>query len=130
MKRCLLIVVVALVAATIGFIGGYRTGPERERQRSDLKFRVSVWLRLYHSLEAGDTNRALADVRFVLWGDMAAYERAFGAPAGSDTFARRFAEAKAITAQVEPGLRNGRQTLDRGLKAVLGTNSNVRIRAE
>jgi hypothetical protein len=122
-KKCILIFVSIVLAAAVGYVVGFNTGPERERQRSEMKFRVSVGLRLYHALEAGDTNKALGDVRFVLWGDTVGYERAFGVPAGSDRFATRFAEAKTITAQVGPSLVTNAQTLAHDLKALLATNN-------
>jgi hypothetical protein len=59
----------------------------------------------------------------VLWSDTVGYERAFGVPTGTDSFARRFAEARAITAQVEPELRANAVTFARELKALLATNN-------
>lgn len=123
MKKRILILASVILAAVVGYIVGYKIGPERERQRSEMKFRVSFGLRLYQSLEAGDTNKALGDVRFVMWSDTVGYERAFGAPTGTDSFARRFAEAKTITAQVEQELRTNAQTFERDLKALLATNN-------
>jgi len=122
-KKRILIFVSIILAAAVGYVVGFKTGPERERQRSEMKFRVSVGLRLYHALEAGDTNKALGDVRFILWSDTLGYERAFGAPAGSDRFAPRFAEAKAITAEVGPTLVTNAQTFERDLNALLATNN-------
>ena len=107
-----------LLAGVAGYVAGFKTGPERERQRSEMRFRVSVGLRLLHSLETGDTNKALGDVRFVLWGDTLKYERIFGAPASSDSFAPRFDKAKAATAQVESTL----VPVAPALKALIGTN--------
>ncbi len=123
MKTRIVVFVIVVLAALAGYVAGKRMGRARELQRSDLRFRVSFGLHLYHILEAGDTNWAVGDVRFVLWSDAVGYERAFGAPADSDPFARRFAEAKAITAQVQPELRTNALTFARELRALLATNN-------
>jgi len=129
-KKRIVIFAFVILAAVVGYIVGYKAGPERERQRSDMKFRVSFGLRLYQALEAGDTNKALEDVRFVLWSDTVGYERAFGAPTSTDSFARRFADAKAITAQVEPELRQrttNAPSVEQITKDIVGTNNIMKI---
>ena len=100
MKKCIFIIAAIVLAVVIGYIAGYKTGPARERQRSEMQFRVMMGQRLYQYLLDGKTNRAISEIRFVLRCDTVGYERTFGAPTGTDSFARRFAEAKAITAQV------------------------------
>ena len=79
--------------------------------------------RLCQYLLDGETNRAISEIRFMLWSDTVGYERTFGAPTGADSFARQFAEAKAISAQVEPQLRTNGQTFERDLKALFATNN-------
>lgn len=129
MKKRIFILASVILAAVVGYTVGCKIKPEQERRRTEMKFRVSLGLRLYQALEAGDTNKALGDVRFVLWSDTVGYERAFGVPTGTDSFARGFAEAKAITAQVEPELRTNAQTFERDLKALLSTN-NITLERE
>jgi hypothetical protein len=122
MKKLVLIIAFVVLAAIAGYFAGYRSGPAVERQRSDMRFRVMMGQRLYQYLRDGETNRAMSEIRFVLWGDTVGYERAFGAPVSTDSFARWFAEAKTMTATVEPELRTNAQTFERNLKAALGTN--------
>jgi len=119
--KLILILAAVVVVAIIGYVAGYQRG--RKRQESEMKFRVSFGLHLYQTLEAGDTNRALGDVRFVLWSDTLGFERAFGAPTGTSSFARRFTEAKTITARVEPELRKNAPIFERDFKALLATNN-------
>ena len=127
MKRRALISVVVLAALTIGYIAGYKAGPARERQLSETKFRIMTGKRLYQDLAAGETNRAISTIRFVLWNDTTAYERTFGVPDETDSFARHFAEAKAITINVEPQLQTNAQKFQRDLNALLATN-NISIK--
>lgn len=120
--KLILILAAVVVVAIIGYVAGYQRG--WKRQESEMKFRVSFGLHLYQTLEAGDTNRALGDVRFVLWSDTVGFERAFGAPTGTSSFARRvYPEAKTITARVEPELRKNAPIFERDLKALLATNN-------
>ena len=126
MKRRILILVIIILAVVIGYGLGLKTNPGQERLQSDMKFRVSFGLRLYRALETGDTNRALEDVRFVLWSDTVGYERAFGVPTGSGGFASRFVEAKAITAEVLPTLVTNAETFARDVKSLFATN-NIKI---
>jgi hypothetical protein len=49
-----LVVVAVLAAGVLGYFVGYKTGPERQRQLEDAKFRVSFGNQLYRRLEAGE----------------------------------------------------------------------------
>ncbi len=116
--------VLVVGVAVAAYISGYLTGPGRERLRSETKFRITLGLHLYECLEEGDTNRVLENIRFVLWSDTLAYERMFGAPSGTDSFALRFAQSKAITTNVESNLIQSAQAM----RSFFATNPDITLK--
>src|SRR5512133_2897610 len=123
MKKKKFLLIALLVGVAVGaYLVGYYRSPALKRLESESRFRISLGLRLYESLQKGDVEKAREDVRFVLWGDTATYERMFGPPSGTNSFARKFAEAKAVTAGVEDNLKSNSLKLQRAITDLFQTN--------
>jgi len=100
------IVIIALLLAVAGlcYFLGYRTGAQRETQKSELRFLISLHNGLYRAAQRGDFQKIQSTLGIVLLGETRSYEHQFGVETGTNGFARRFAEAQTIARQVESQL--------------------------
>ncbi len=71
---------------------------------SDARFRISLHDALYHSAEQGDLQKIHSSLSVALLGEVRAYEYEYGDESGTNSFAKRFADAKAIADHVESTL--------------------------
>ena len=103
MKKPSVIVVSALAAAAASGALGYWLGAHQEREvlGNHLRLNIAVNDALYHSAERGDSRQIQRVLGNVLLGDVRNYEDRFGAPAGTNGFARQFADAQIIANRVE-----------------------------
>ena len=100
----IIIIVLLLSVAGLCYLVGYRTGAQRETQKGDLRFLISVHNGLYQAAERGDLQKIQSDLGIVILGEVRTYENRFGADTAANGFARRFAEAQTIAQQVESRL--------------------------
>jgi hypothetical protein len=104
MLKNITIIVLALLLAASTYYLGYMTGTRREVLKSDARFRISVHDALYHSAESGDLQKIHSTLGMVLLGEVRTYQYEFGDETGTNYFAKRYEDAKAIADRVESTL--------------------------
>ena len=104
MIKNITIIILALLLAVSTYYLGYMTGARREVLRSDARFRVSAYDALYHSAEEGDLQKIHSTVSILLLGAVREYQYEFGDDTGTNSFAKRYADAKMIADHVESTL--------------------------
>jgi len=104
MIKDITIIVLALLWAASTYYLGYMTGARREVLRSDARFLLSVHDAMYHSAEQGDVRKLQDNLGMVLLGEVRAYQFEFGDETGTNSFARRYQDAKAIADRVQSTL--------------------------
>jgi hypothetical protein len=104
MMKNITIMVLALFLAASTYYLGYMTGARRAVLQSDARFRISVHDALYHSAEQGDLRKIHSTLGIVLLGEVRTYQYEFGDETGTNSFAKHYADAKAIADQVESTL--------------------------
>jgi len=104
MAKNITILVLALLLAASTFYLGYMAGARREVLRDDARFRISLYDSLYHSAEKGDVRKIQNNLGIVLLGEVRTYHDNFGDETGTNSFAERYGDAKAIADRVESTL--------------------------
>jgi hypothetical protein len=104
MIKNITIIVLSLLLAASTYYLGYMAGARREVLRSDARFRIAVHDGLYHSAEQGDLRKIQSTLGMVLLGEVRAYQYEFGDETGTNSFAKRYTDAKAIADRVESTL--------------------------
>jgi len=100
----LIIVVSLLVIAVLCFWLGSMVGAQRERERQEAEFRITVGLSNYQIAEEGNVERLKGRMGILLLGSVRDYERRFGEPSGTNRFARDFAKAQGLAQTIESQL--------------------------
>lgn len=96
---CILMVMVVLVGA-ICYELGYHSGMKRSPAEEDRRGVVVLTLSGYKFAEATNWPKVKSLLATELYGFTRQYERQFGAPAGTNDFAARFHEAKALAERI------------------------------
>jgi hypothetical protein len=104
MLKNITIIVLALLLAASTYHLGYMTAARREVLRDDARFRISVHDALYHSAEQSDVRKIQSTLGIVLLGEVRAYQYEFGDETATNSFAKRYSDAKAIADRVESTL--------------------------
>lgn len=100
----IVIVVLLLALAVVSYFLGRRTVAQRETSKGDARFLILVHQALYHSAESGDLQKIQSTLGVVLLGEVRTYQHQFGDETGTNSFAKRFADAKRIAARMESQL--------------------------
>jgi hypothetical protein len=83
---------------------GYRSGLKRSLLEEDRRGLLTLTLNGYKALESTNWSRVQSLLTIELVGFTRDYEKHFGIPSGTNSFAGRFAEAKAIADRLEKQL--------------------------
>jgi hypothetical protein len=94
------IILAAAVAGAIGYAVGHRTGAESSVKR-EREGQLVLALRLYQTAQATNWAKVQSTLGIQVLGITRDYERRFGLPAGTNSFARHFTEAKSVADAVE-----------------------------
>ncbi len=97
---CILAAIIVLVGA-IFYELGYRSGARRSPAEEEQRGLVVLALSGYKSAEATNWPKVKSLLTTELYGFTREYERRFGAPSGTNDFARRFREAKSLADRIE-----------------------------
>ena len=76
----------------------------RDSQMKEAKARLRIDVSLYLTLQGGDVKKAQGNLGVIILGQTRHFERTYGAPTGTNSFAKQFATAQAIAAQVETNM--------------------------
>ena len=98
------IIVSLLIIAVLCFWLGRMVGAQRERERQEAEFRITVGLSNYQIAEEGNLERLKGRMGILLLGSVRDYERRFGEPSGTNRFARDFATAQGLAQTIESQL--------------------------
>jgi len=104
MIKNITIIILALLLASSTYYLGYMTGARREVLRSNARFLISVHDAMYHSAEQGDVRKIQDNLGMVLLGEVRAYQYEFGDETGTNSFAKRYQDAKTIADRVQSTL--------------------------
>lgn len=105
MKAKDLIIIFSLVViAVLCFWLGSMVGAQRERERQEAQFRITVDLSSYQIAAEGNVERLKGRMGILLLGSVRDYERRFGEPSGTNRFARDFATAQGLAQTIESQL--------------------------
>jgi hypothetical protein len=99
--KTIVIIAVALVACVASYVVGYRAGTRKSLLEQDRRGLLVLTLGVHDAMEATNWAKARSMVDTELLGFTRDYERHFGVPSGTDSFASRFARAKAAADQIE-----------------------------
>lgn len=91
----------AVIACIIFYFVGYRNGIKKSPLQEDRQGEVVFTLGAYKAAEATNWTKVQSFLSVELLSFTRDYERRFGVPNGTNTFARRFAEAKVIADRLE-----------------------------
>ena len=104
MIKNITVIILALLLAAVTYYLGYMTGAQRKALQSDARFRISAHDALYHSAEDGDLQKIHSTVGILLLGAVRSYQSEFGDDTGTNSFAKRYSDAKAIADHLESTL--------------------------
>lgn len=93
-----------LVACFSCYIAGYRAGAKVSPMRLEREGQILYSLGAYQALETTNSSKLHGFVDIELLSCTRDYERRFGIPDSTNTFGKRFADAKVIADQVEKQL--------------------------
>ena len=97
----IIIAVLLLVVAVLCFFVGYHTGAQRVERRNEAEFRLIVDKAMYEAAQRGDLQKLQSSFSIILLSDVRDYERRFGAPSGTNRFARDFVAAQSMALSIE-----------------------------
>src|SRR5262245_59458367 len=117
---CILAIVV-IIACSICFALGYRSGSKRSRLEEDQRGLVVLTLTGYKAAEATNWTKVKSLLTIEILGFTRDYERRFGVPTGTNVFVTRL--AKAIADQVEKQM----VPVGSALQSAVGSNVTVKI---
>lgn len=100
---CVLATIAILVCAIFYFLG-YRTGLKQSLLEEDRRGILTLTLDGYKALESTNWSKVHSLLSVEMVGFTRDYEKHFGVPSGTNRFAARFAEAKAIADRLEKQL--------------------------
>ena len=93
------IIIAALTLAVVALC--LLVGSQRAEKRREFEFRISVGKALEEAAQRGDLQKVQSFSATLLLGDVRYYEREFGAPSGTNRFARDFAAAHVMAQKIE-----------------------------
>jgi hypothetical protein len=99
--KTIVIIAIALGACVAAYFVGHRTGAKTSLLEKDRRGLLVITLGLYDAVEATNWTKVRSIVHTELLAFTRDYERHFGVPSGTDSFASRFARAKAAADQIE-----------------------------
>jgi hypothetical protein len=100
---CLLAITAILICATCFFLG-YRSGLKQSLLEEDRRGILTLTLNGYKALESTSWSKVQSLLTIEMVAFTRDYEKHFGIPTGTNSFAGRFAEAKAIADRLEKQL--------------------------
>ena len=104
MKTKDIIIALLIALAVTTYFLGFRSGQVRDAQMREARVRLIMNVGLYEAAERGDIQKVQRDLGIFILGQTRTFEREFGEPSGTDSFAPRFARAQTIATQVESRL--------------------------
>lgn len=119
--RLCILVAVAVVSSVACYVIGYRSGIRQSRLEEEQRGLVIFSLAGYKAMEATNWSKIKSLLTVEILAFTRDYERRFGAPIGTNMFAMRFAEAKAISDREEKLM----VPIGGALQSALGSNVNV-----
>lgn len=152
MRTIILLCLVAVVGAFVGYFAGSKFAPgpptpapqllalgpptpaaplltlgaresEQRMLQNDLRSHIQLEQEAYQFLTDGKTQRAKDEILIVLWWDTDYYEHAYGVPTGVDRFPDIFAKAKKLVEQIPIEVRTNAITFEPQLKTVHVSNN-------
>jgi hypothetical protein len=99
----IIIILIGVIAYILSYVAGRRAGTKVAR-RSEAEFNLMIALRTYQVVQGTNWAKARSNLGVVLYSRTRGYERKFGIPTGTNSFARAFVEAKALSARIERDL--------------------------
>jgi len=100
----IIIIALLLTLAVVGYFLGFQRGSRLETLKGEARFRISVHQALYHSAESGDLQKIQSTLGMILLGEVRRYQHQFGDETSTNSFGKRFADAKLIADRVESQL--------------------------
>src|SRR6266567_9100851 len=117
----LILSVVGIIGCAVFYFLGYRSGTKRSLLEEDRRGLLVLTLGAYRAAEATNWTKVQSFLDVELLGFTHDYERHFGVPGGTNSFVKRFAEAKAIAGRVEKQM----VPVESSLQSALGSNVTV-----
>src|SRR5437867_461511 len=99
--QLLLLPVVAIIAGAVCYFLGYRSGTKQSLLEEDRRGLLVLTLGAYQAAEATNWTKVQSFLQVELLGFTRDYEHHFGVPSGTNSFTKRFAEAKVIADRIE-----------------------------
>ncbi len=100
-NKPLILAVVAFAACVVCYSVGYYSGTKQSLLEEDRRGLLMLTLSGYQAAQATNWTKVQSLLDVELLGFTRDYERYFGIPSGTNSFAKRFAEAKIIADQLE-----------------------------
>ena len=97
----IIIILLVIALAVVSYCLGRRDARLQDIQMREAKGRITINLALYETARVGDLEKVQSTLGMIILGETWAFEREFGAPTGTNSFAQRFARAQTIAAEVE-----------------------------
>jgi hypothetical protein len=119
--RPLFFAVIAVIACIIFYLVGYRNGSKESPLQEDRQGEVVFTLGAYKAAEATNWTKVQSFLSVEIVSFTRDYERRFGVPSGTNSFANRFAEAKTVADRVE-----AQMVPVSAIGTAIGSNFNVR----
>ena len=102
--RTTVIVTVLLIACVLCYVLGYHSGSKQSPLREDREGELVYALGMYHAAEATNLTKLHSFLDIKILSYTRDYERRFGVPPGTNSFAKYFAEAQILAGQIEKRL--------------------------
>jgi hypothetical protein len=103
-KRDAAIIALLPVLAAACYFLGLQRGTSRDAELREARARLTQSLHLYQTVEQGDLEKVRTDLGMIVLGQTCAFERRFGEPQGTNSFAQLFRQAQRIATQVDSQL--------------------------
>lgn len=100
----IILLLVALAGCVVCYFAGYRAGTKESPVRESREGDLLIALRTYQSAERTNWTKVQSVLGMQVLALTRDYERRFSAPGGTSSFARYFAEARAVADRIESRL--------------------------
>lgn len=120
--RTAIIVMLLLVACIACYMLGYRSGSKQSPLREDREGELVYSLGMHHAAEATNLTKVHSFLNIKILAYTRDYERRFGVPSATNSFAKYFTEAQVLSSQIEKLL-----VPVSSIGTALGSNVSVRV---